>query len=50
MGKKWVEIAKHFPGRTGKQIRERYLNKLDPELKFENWTKQEDEIILSIFK
>lgn len=29
-GKNWTMLAKDFPGRTGKQIRERYLNKLDP--------------------
>ena len=29
-GKNWGLIAKEFSDRTGKQIRERYLNKLDP--------------------
>ena len=37
-GKNWTKLARHFPGRTGKQIRERYLNKLDPNLNFVAWT------------
>lgn len=48
--KNWAEIAKHFPGKTGKQIRERYLNKLDPQINWSTWTKEEDEIILRVYK
>jgi len=35
--------------RTGKQIRERYVNKLDPNIKLDKWTIQEDTIIISKF-
>ncbi|CAD8074531.1 unnamed protein product [Paramecium primaurelia] len=48
--KNWAEIAKHLPGKSGKQIRERYLNVLDPSINTSPWTKQEDEIILKVYK
>ena len=49
-GRNWMEISKHFPGKTGKQIRERFLNKLDPNLRMEAWTKEEDILILDLYK
>ncbi|CAD8074292.1 unnamed protein product [Paramecium primaurelia] len=48
-GKNWTKLAKNFPGRTGKQIRERYLNKLDPNLNFVAWTEQEDQEIVKYY-
>jgi hypothetical protein len=44
--KNWSEIAKALPGRIGKQCRERWHNHLNPEIKKEKWTEQEDEIII----
>lgn len=44
--KKWCDIARFVPTRTAKQCRERWFNRLDPELKhgpFEQW---EDKIII----
>lgn len=38
-------IAKNFSGRTSKQIRERYLNKLDPRINSDPFTLEEDEQI-----
>ncbi|EGR32450.1 myb-like DNA-binding domain protein, partial [Ichthyophthirius multifiliis] len=35
--------------KTGKQIRERYINKLDPNIKKVAWTTEEDQIILDSF-
>jgi len=29
-GKNWALISHQMKGRTGKQVRERYINKLDP--------------------
>lgn len=49
-GKNWGFIAKYLPKRTGKQIRERYLNKLDPTLNTGDWTQEEDDTILQIFR
>lgn len=35
-------IAQHIEGKTGKQVRERYINKLDPTIKKTPWTEEED--------
>lgn len=42
---KWASIAKQIPGRLGKQIRERYFNHLDPSIKKEPWSVEEDLIL-----
>jgi len=36
-------------GRTGKQIRDRYLNKLKPNIKKGEWTLEEDHLLLSCY-
>eukprot|EP01080_Neovahlkampfia_damariscottae_P001478 gene1478-12096_t len=48
--KKWSFIAENLPGRSGKQCRERYLNHLDPNLKKEWWSKDEDDTIIAAQK
>ncbi|KAK1438645.1 hypothetical protein QVD17_04454 [Tagetes erecta] len=40
--KKWSLIAKHLTGRIGKQCRERWHNHLDPAIKKEAWTDDEE--------
>ncbi|XP_077241767.1 uncharacterized protein LOC143882192 [Tasmannia lanceolata] len=40
--KKWSVIAKSFPGRIGKQCRERWHNHLNPVIKKDAWTKEEE--------
>ncbi|KAG4963152.1 hypothetical protein JHK82_039823 [Glycine max] len=40
--KKWSTIAQHLPGRIGKQCRERWVNHLDPTIKKEAWTREEE--------
>ncbi|XP_042504206.1 uncharacterized protein LOC122081242 isoform X2 [Macadamia integrifolia] len=40
--KKWAVIAKSLPGRIGKQCRERWHNHLNPAIKKDAWTKEED--------
>ncbi|XP_076912657.1 transcription factor MYB3R-3-like [Bidens hawaiensis] len=40
--KKWSLIAKHLTGRIGKQCRERWHNHLDPAIKKEAWTDEEE--------
>lgn len=42
----WSLIAQSIPDRTGKQCRERWLNQLRPELTKNNWTPQEDAILI----
>lgn len=44
--KRWSLIASHLAGRTGKQCRERWHNQLDPAIKKDNWTAEEDRILL----
>jgi len=36
----------HIPGRTGKQIRERWHNQIDPNVKKDKWSKEEDDILI----
>eukprot|EP00736_Rhodelphis_marinus_P012879 Rmarinus@m.10722 len=40
--KNWSMIASRIEGRTGKQCRERWINHLDPTLKKESWSEEED--------
>jgi hypothetical protein len=44
-GYKWAEIAHRLPGRIGENVRERYVNFLDPSLKKSPWTEEEDAIL-----
>ena len=47
---KWSKIAAKLPGRTSKQCRERFHNHLDVGLKKGDWSKEEDQIILTMQK
>ena len=42
--RRWAAIASTLPGRTGKQVRERWVNQLDPSIKRTDWTN--DEVII----
>eukprot|EP00462_Mataza_sp_D1_P017310 CAMPEP_0175160098 /NCGR_PEP_ID=MMETSP0087-20121206/23815_1 /TAXON_ID=136419 /ORGANISM="Unknown Unknown, Strain D1" /LENGTH=815 /DNA_ID=CAMNT_0016448273 /DNA_START=53 /DNA_END=2500 /DNA_ORIENTATION=- len=44
--KKWSVIASYLPGRIGKQCRERWHNHLNPDIRKDAWTEEEDQIIL----
>ncbi|KAK8871049.1 hypothetical protein M9Y10_008962 [Tritrichomonas musculus] len=46
----WNEIAKNIPSKSGRQCRERFQNYLSPNLSKEPWTKEEDELIISLYK
>ena len=39
---KWTFIAEHLPGRIGKQCRERWHNHLNPAIKKDSWTEEEE--------
>ncbi|CAO2819941.1 unnamed protein product [Amaranthus hypochondriacus] len=41
----WSVIAKHLPGRIGKQCRERWYNHLDPAIKRDAWTEEEESVL-----
>ena len=46
----WNDIAKCVPGRTPKQCRDRWTNYLQPSLKFDPWTNQEDNNLIMLVK
>lgn len=48
-GKCWSKISKVMTSRNGKQIRDRFLNVLDPEILKGKFTKSEDIKLLSLF-
>jgi len=48
-GKKWTEVARLMTGRNGKQVRDRYVNVLMPNIKKKNWTIAEDQLIVSLY-
>ena len=47
---RWAEIAKYLPGRNGKQCRERWHNQLDPAIRKDAWTKEEDDRLIELQK
>lgn len=49
-GKNWSHISKYMPHRTGKQIRDRFLNALDDNLKKDKFTKEEDRKVVKWYK
>uniref|UniRef100_A0A0C3T8G8 Uncharacterized protein n=1 Tax=Guillardia theta (strain CCMP2712) TaxID=905079 RepID=A0A0C3T8G8_GUITC len=46
----WSALASHLPGRTGKQIRERWHNQLDPNVRKDRWTPEEDALLIEAHK
>ncbi|KAJ8747067.1 hypothetical protein K2173_014445 [Erythroxylum novogranatense] len=44
---KWSVIAKSLPGRIGKQCRERWHNHLNPDIKKEAWTLEEELLLMN---
>ena len=49
-GKNWASISREMPWRTGKQIRDRYLNVLDSRLNKEKFTSEEDNKIIELYE
>jgi hypothetical protein len=49
-GQSWAMISSCLEGRTGKQVRDRYLNKLRPNIKLGDWKPEEDDLIVSLLK
>lgn len=47
LGSAWAKISKEFKTRNGKQIRDRYLNVLDPKINKKKFTEEEDLAILT---
>lgn len=49
-GKNWAKISNFLKTRSGKQIRDRYLNTLRPGINKQKFTDEEDSIILTKYK
>ena len=49
-GKHWRLIANEIPGRTHKQCRERWCSMLAPNINHEEWTLEEDKIIIDTYE
>ncbi|CAD8182925.1 unnamed protein product [Paramecium octaurelia] len=49
-GRNWKVIEGFMEGRSSKQIRERFLNNLDPEINHQKFTAMEDKIILEQYR
>ena len=49
-GKNWAAISKEMPHRTGKQIRDRFLNSLDSKFERGKFTEEEDQAIIKYYK
>lgn len=47
---KWSLIAKSLPGRIGKQCRERWFNHLNPNIRKDPWTEEEEAILRDAHK
>jgi len=47
--KNWRFLTTILKNRTSRQIRERWVNYLDPNVSHGEWTKEEDELILELF-
>jgi len=48
-GQKWTEIGRKIGGRTCKQVRDRYLNNLRPNINNSPFTKEEDEKLVELY-
>ncbi|KAG8880706.1 hypothetical protein FRB97_000582 [Tulasnella sp. 331] len=46
--KKWKKVAALVPGRTNSQCRERWVNYLDPSISKDDWTAEEDKMLVSL--
>ena len=47
---KWNTIALSMPGRKGRQCRDRYMNYLSPNVKLDEWTADEDRLLIEKVK
>ena len=45
----WNEIAKYLPGRSNEQCRKRWKYKLDPALKHDAWTREDDVMLVKMY-
>ena len=48
-GKSWSKISKFLNSRNGKQIRDRYINVLDPAIKKGKFSEEEDKMLIELY-
>jgi len=48
-GRKWEEIARCLKNRTGKQVRDRFLNRLDNSISHSKFSEKEDKLIFDLY-
>lgn len=49
IGHKWSQIALQLSNRTGKQVRDRFLNSLQSDLRSDQWTPEEDDQLIMLY-
>ena len=49
VGKNWKALSEMLGTKTGKQIRERFINKLDPKITKQQWSDEEDRKIIELY-
>lgn len=47
---KWSEATKEIEGRSGKQIRERWFNILNPQINKAKWSFEEERMLFSLYQ
>jgi hypothetical protein len=47
---KWADATKEIPGRSGKQIRERWFNILNPHINKNKWTQDEERLLFQLYQ
>jgi hypothetical protein len=50
LGKNWSLLSQYMPNRSGKQIRDRYTNNHDPNIKKDKFSKDEDDKIIDLYR
>eukprot|EP00951_Prasinocladus_malaysianus_P014405 scaffold109615_cov50-Prasinocladus_malaysianus.AAC.3 len=50
LGNRWSAVAQHIPGRTGQQCAQRWRHKVNPNIRKEKWTEEEDRHLEALVK
>ena len=47
---RWAEVAKQITGRSGQQCAQRWRHKVNPNIRKDKWTEEEDELLLELYQ
>jgi hypothetical protein len=50
VGNRWSEVAKYIPGRTGQQCAQRWRHKVNPAIRRDKWTREEDATLTELVR